>query len=242
MTISQTILLIEDHPDFQTLIRGALPHHRVLGALNAEEGLRILKQNPIDLVLLDLNLPDKNGLHLLSELRNQPEKAAVPVMCITGESGIQEKITAFELGAEDYIVKPFDLLEFKARVEAKLRKTVAPLPAIRLGSLRIDPESHQVMIEQAGATADAGLTQTEFKLLSLFAKNPGKAFSRAEILKSVWGQSIAVSDRVIDVHLCSLRKKVKGARIMIQSIAGTGYRLTESPEENPDRGAPERIP
>lgn len=242
MAISQTILLIEDQPDFQTLIRGALPDHRILGALSAEEGLRILKQNPIDLVLLDLNLPDKNGLRLLSELRGDLEKPPIPVMCITGESGIQEKVTAFELGAEDYIVKPFDLLELKARVEAKLRKTAVSLPSIRLGSLRIDPESHQVMIDRAGGTTDAGLTQTEFKLLSLFAKNPGKAFSRPEILKSVWGQSIAVSDRVIDVHLCSLRKKIKGARVMIQSIAGTGYRLTESPEESPARGAPGRIP
>jgi DNA-binding response OmpR family regulator len=224
------ILLIEDSKDHQTIIAETLSQYSVQIAESSEEAAQELLLTPFDLILLDIGLPGKSGFSLLSEIQSHSATSSIPVICITGRSEITDKVTAFSLGADDYLPKPFDLMELKARVDSKLmkaRKVKDSTRIIRIGNLKMDLNSHQVLIlHQNGAEEEILLTQTEFKLLILFSKNPSTLFTRQQILKEVWGNSVKVSDRVIDVHLCSLRKKINDAEVRIVPVTGQGYKLT----------------
>jgi len=231
------ILLVEDSPDYQTLISESLSHYRVQPTPTAEGAWQELLRSHYDLILLDIGLPDKSGFSLLSDIQSHASIAAIPIICITGRTQITDKVTAFSLGADDYLQKPFDLLELKARVDAKLAKARRQKDSsrmIRIGNLKMDLNSHQVLIlDSQNVETEITLTQTEFKLLTLFSKNPSKVFSREQILVDVWGNGVKVSDRVIDVHLCSLRKKIKAATVRIQPVTGHGYKLTTQPDPAP---------
>jgi two-component system alkaline phosphatase synthesis response regulator PhoP len=228
------IFLIEDCKDQQTIIKEALSEHFIHLASSAEDATQELRATAFDLILLDIGLPDRSGFSLLSEIQSSPATSSIPVICITGRSAISDKITAFSLGADDYLSKPFDLLELKARVDSKLaksRKVQDSTRIMRIGNVKMDLNSHQVLVEtESGMEQEIPLTQTEFKLMILFSKNPEKLFTRQQILREVWGNSVKVSDRVIDVHLCSLRKKMNQSSVKIIPVTGRGYRLTS---ENP---------
>jgi DNA-binding response OmpR family regulator len=226
---AQKILLIEDSADYQALIKETLSDYEVHLSRSAEDAwLQLLKQT-YDLILLDIQLPEKNGFSLLEEIQSSPTLQSIPVVCITGRGAITDKVTAFSLGADDYLQKPFELLELKARVDGKLakaRKSRETTQLLRIANLKMDLNSHQVSIlGQDHHEKEITLTQTEFKILTHFSKNPGRAFTRDQILTAVWGGGVAVSDRVIDVHICALRRKIKGSTIRIQPITGLGYRL-----------------
>ncbi|MBU6153513.1 MAG: response regulator transcription factor [Bdellovibrionales bacterium] len=236
------ILLIEDSEDYQTLISEALMPHLVKCSSSAEAALRELELSSFDLILLDIGLPDKSGFSLLSEIQSNSNTCSIPVICITGRTEIKDKVTAFSLGADDYLPKPFDLIELKARVDSKLKKAHLIKDSsrgIRIGNLRMDLNSHQVsVIDESGRELEIPLTQTEFKLLILFSKNPTTLFTRQKILNEVWGSSVKVSDRVIDVHLCSLRKKIRMSDLRITPVTGAGYRLTIGTHPNQEFPAP----
>jgi DNA-binding response OmpR family regulator len=231
------ILLIEDSKDHQTIITETLSQYSVQIAASAEDATRELLMAPYDLILLDIGLPGKSGLSLLSDIQSHSSTSSIPVICITGRSGITDKVTAFSLGADDYLQKPFDLMELKARVDSKLmkaRRVKDSTRIIRVGNLKMDLNSHQVLIlHQSGEEQEILLTQTEFKLLILFSKNPSTLFTRQQILREVWGNSVKVSDRVIDVHLCSLRKKINEAEVRIVPVTGQGYKLTNEKPMHP---------
>jgi DNA-binding response OmpR family regulator len=232
----QNILLVEDSSDYQTLIRDALPNYQITLAGSAEQGLLELDRAKFDLILLDLHLPIRNGYSLLSEIQNKPETESIPVICITGKSAITDKIEAFTLGADDYIQKPFDILELRARVDSKIAKSIRSKESnrtIRLGNLKIDTDSHQVSLFENHKEKEITLTQTEYKLLCLFSKSPSKVLTREQILEAVWGDQITVSDRVIDVHLCALRRKIKNSSVKIIPVTGRGYRMDLTTNSNP---------
>ncbi len=239
MSRNAKILLIEDSKDYQILISETLSPHSVRIAGSAKDALHELHQTSFDLILLDIGLPDKSGFTLLSEIQSNPTSASIPIICITGKNGVSDKVTAFSLGADDYLPKPFDLAELKARVDSKLMKYFRQNESthvIRIGNLKLDLNSHLVTISGQGESGEEILlTQTEFKLLVLFSKHPSRLFTRQKILQEIRGNSIKVSDRVIDVHLCSLRKKIKDSNLRITPVTGEGYRLTIS--SLPDQSA-----
>jgi len=220
------VLLVEDSMDCQILVKKTLGHHDLIIVESAEEVLPILNQKKIDLILLDITLPLRDGYSLLSELQATPQYSSIPVICLTGRSAITDKVTAFSLGADDYIQKPFEPLELKARVDSKLLKHCRLNIAhekIHCGNLRIDLVTQSVTDIQ---NKEIILTQTEYKLLCSFAKYPNQVFSREKLLTLVWGNSGEVYDRVVDVHICSLRKKVAAYGLGFKSVSGVGYRMT----------------
>ncbi|MEJ2245846.1 MAG: winged helix-turn-helix domain-containing protein [Acidobacteriota bacterium] len=179
-----------------------------------------------DLILIDLMLPGMDGLEVCRTLRADNRTASVPIIMLTAKSTESDRIVGLELGADDYVVKPFSPRELAARVKAVLRRTQAPQSeskVIRRGSLTIDLTRREVNIK--GTPID--LTATEFRLLQFFAHHPGRVFSRSEIIDGVLGRDVSVIDRTIDVHITGLRKKIGDCSRFIETVRGFGYRFRE---------------
>jgi DNA-binding response OmpR family regulator len=220
------ILLVEDMPEFQKLVKRTLDHCSVTAVGNVREALSQIQKSNFDLILLDINLPQDSGYTLLSELRSAKILEQVPVICLTSKSEISDKLTAFSLGAQDYLVKPFDPLELRARVDIKIKSDLNRSPTfLRSGGLEIDLATHRVF-DLDRTRAEVKLTQTEFKLLCTLAKAEGRVLTRDQLLVAVWGEDARVNDRAVDVHLCGLRKKLSHKGSFVESVTGVGYRFT----------------
>lgn len=228
----RNILLVEDSEQYQKIVKRALSHHTILCAGDVDTALELLSQNSYDLILLDISLPKKNGYNLLSEIQSDPERCRIPIICLTAKTEVTDKVTAFSLGAEDYIVKPFDPIELRARVDAKLSRLDRKpntSDVIQIGAIEIDTARHRVSIQLDGRKKTISVTQTEFKLLACLAKHPDQVYTRDQLLVAAWGEDARVLDRAVDVHLCSLRKKLKDISSCIEAVPGVGYRF--SPEK-----------
>jgi DNA-binding response OmpR family regulator len=226
------ILLVEDAQDFQLLIRKIFSHHHVIVTNDPDRVESLSIEHKVDLIILDIALPKRDGFSVLSDLQSSPELASIPVICVTGKASTSDKVTAFSLGADDFIEKPFDPIELRVRADARLAKSNKvrqQLENLSCGDLKIDFNSHVVL--DVSTQKEISLTQTEYKILSHFAKHPGNVFSREQLLNMIWGNEGAVFDRAVDVHICSLRKKISGTGIIFKSVAGVGYRL-ELQEKN----------
>jgi DNA-binding response OmpR family regulator len=225
----EKILLVEDAIEYHAIVKSSLGQGYELSfAESTEAGFSRLSHHKFDLVLLDIGLPDGNGLSFFAELQHSPALMDIPVIFLTGRSDITDKIAAFSLGAEDYIVKPFDPLEFRARVKAKLKsrsKSREYTERINVGNLCIDKGLMKLFLQQEGQSVDLALTPIEFKLFSCLSKGVGGVFSRKQLLLNVWGSSVDAHDRTVDVHICSLRKKLGKCATQIESVPGEGYRL-----------------
>lgn len=222
------VLLIEDSEEYQILVSRTLAHLEVFVSASAESALDILARQEIDLILLDIHLPHRDGYSLLAELQSKDATKDVPVICLTGKSAVTDKVTAFSLGAEDYLVKPFDPLELRARVDSRLSKIHKKNERdtfLNIGNIEIDSGRHRVFLHHEGKRQEVELTQTEFKILFSLAKKPDHIFSRDFLLVSVWGEDARVLDRVVDTHVCSLRKKLVHSTPVIKSVPGIGYKL-----------------
>lgn len=221
-----SVLLIEDSPEFQLMVKRVLGHHHVITTDDPDMVTHHLSTQKIDLIILDIGLPKRDGYSVLNEIQSHAEWSSLPVVCLTGKGNVTDKVAAFSLGADDYIQKPFEPVEFKARIDSKLlkqRRTVSVKSKLSLGDLTVDLSSHRVWCEESNA--EVTLTQTEFKLLLHLGRHPGNVFSREQLLSSVWGDDGAVFDRAVDVHLCSLRKKVSPYGVQFKAVAGVGYKL-----------------
>lgn len=224
----QRILLVEDTSDFQKIVSRILDPHQVICADCVATALELLEQQTFHLILLDIELPDRDGYSLLAEIQSHPTHASTPIICLTGKTAVTDKVTAFSLGADDYIVKPFDPIEFKARIESKLKKSrhrVVREQWIRHGDLRVDPVNHRASIVREGRSSDIELTQTEFKILVCLANRSGQVYSRQQLLQAVWGTTTNVVERVVDVHVHGLRKKLGPCASYIKAVPGFGYKL-----------------
>ncbi|MGZ5514333.1 MAG: winged helix-turn-helix domain-containing protein, partial [Candidatus Aminicenantales bacterium] len=177
------------------------------------------------LILLDLMLPGTDGLEVCRHIRRSPDLAAVPVIMLTARGDESDKVVGLELGADDYVTKPFSVKELIARVHAVLRRPAAGAagPRIAVGTLVIDLDKHEVTV--SGTRIE--LTATEFKILTLLVSRKGRVFSRDQILDHLWGSEKAVIDRTVDVHIRNLREKLGSAASLIKNIRGTGYKLEE---------------
>jgi DNA-binding response OmpR family regulator len=222
--LDETILLVDDDAALLevTSIVLASEGYRVVTAEDGAEALRILGREGLDLVVLDIMLPRMSGFEVLKKMR---EHSDVPVVLLTAKSQSVDKVVGLELGADDYITKPFDTKELLARIKAILRRfgRDGREGLLRLGSLELDPNGYTV--SRSGETLD--LTPTEFKILALLMRRPGQAFTRAQISEAVSTGSHYLASRYIDVHISRLRAKVErdpSSPEIVQTVPSVGYR------------------
>jgi DNA-binding response OmpR family regulator len=226
------ILAVDDSSETIQLIRRALGSgYQIDVAMTAHAATEMLAKHTYSLILLDVQLPDGDGFKVCSVLQTEQGTASVPIVFLTAKTSIEDKILGFQLGAEDFITKPFDQMELKARVDAKLRKIErdrVESDIVRVGDLEINKGSQRAIVSKDGASTELELTPLEFKLLLLLASKPSHVFSRDEILNTVWGESIHVYSRSVDTHISKLRKKLEAHADLIESVHGMGYRIGES--------------
>jgi DNA-binding response OmpR family regulator len=231
MPDSSTILLVDDEDSVQSLLTYPLERDgfRVVSARDGEEALRLFAAEPIDLVVLDIMLPKLDGLEVCKRLRAE---SSVPIIMLTARDDEFDTVLGLELGADDYITKPFSIREFRSRVRALLRRAGAPrrdtpeAEPLVSGNVSLDPDRRLATVD--GNALD--LTYVEFELLRTLVAQPGKVFSRRALLQAIWGDSAYREPRTIDVHVRHLREKIErdpGEPELILTVRGAGYRLRE---------------
>jgi len=228
MTPKKTIAVIDDERDILFLVSLHLKKvgFQVHTFSNGEDFFRYLDRAKPDLVVLDLMLPDIDGLEICKSLKKRDEHASIPIIMLSARGDETDKILGLELGADDYVTKPFSPKELVARVKAVLRRDTQLLEPEKIeigGLLQINPSQHEVLLKKKPVQ----LTSTEFKILHLLASKKGWVFSREKILDHLWGQEKVVVDRTIDVHIKHLREKLGDAAKFIKNIRGVGYKLEE---------------
>ena len=227
-----TILVVEDEPDIGDLIRYHLEreNYRVVATSSGEEAIQIARAESPDLVLLDLMLPGMDGLEVCRALRSDLRIPRVPIVMLTARSEEADIVSGLELGADDYVTKPFRPRELLARLRAVLRRGAEAREKedrealLSHKGLTVDPERHQVDLRGKRIA----LTLTEFNILAHLLRNPGRVFTRQQILDRVQGHDTCVLDRTIDVHVAALRKKLGGFGSNIETVRGVGYRLKDA--------------
>ena len=227
------ILVIEDEDDLRQVLEYNLRQagHDVLCASEGAEGLRLARAERPDLVLLDLMLPDLPGTEICKALKESPSTKQIRVARVTARGEEIDRVVGFELGADDYIVKPFSVRELLLRIQAILRRgqpePVASEPAIEFGCLKLDREAHRVWVDEA----EIELTALEFKLLTTLHERRNRVQTRAMLLDAVWGIQAEITTRTVDTHVKRLREKLERARDYVETVRGVGYRFVGSPDE-----------
>ena len=225
----ETILVVEDEEDIRELLKYNLEKegYQVFGAATGEEGLRAVRDRPPDLILLDLMLPGIDGLEVCRRIRGEAQTQHLPIIMLTAKGEEADIVTGLELGADDYIAKPFSPRVLLARLRAALRRRRQPLPPqtapLKTDEMVIHPGRHEVLLKGQPIQ----LTVTEFRLLHLLVRQPGWVFTRTQIVNEIHGDDYPVSDRSIDVQIVSLRKKLGAFGSQIETIRGIGYRFKD---------------
>lgn len=226
-----TVLLVEDSKEVFQMVSQALvaPIVELNWAQNVAEAEESLKNKKFDLILLDIELPDGNGLDLCSKI--QASSPEVPIFFLTAHADLSEKVLGFSAGADDYITKPFNHLELKARVEAKLKKIEIlkrTADCLKWAEIEINKSSQEVKILNNGSFENADLTALEFKMLTYFASRFGEVIDRDTMLNDIWGEDIHIYSRSVDTHVSKLRKKLGPVSHIIESVHGAGYKFNPS--------------
>lgn len=228
----RNILLIEDSLEARVVMQRSLQEFNVFQAGTIAEGEALLKSHSkMDVIILDIDLPDGDGLRFFSLLQADPVWRSIPTLIVSSHSSLPNKITAFSLGAEDFISKPFNPDELRARVCARIRKSemsVRSMESVRASDLEIDLSSQRAHVLENGNKRVLDLTSKEFRILAFMMKRFESVCSRESLLEEVWGPGVNVVDRTVDTHVSHLRKKIQGAHLTIESVPGTGYRLAKS--------------
>ncbi len=229
--MKRKILIVEDEKDIQELLRHYLNRegYEVRSAGDGQAALDRISQESFDLVLLDLMLPRIDGLEICRILRSRPQTAAIPIIMITARAEESDRVVGLELGADDYVTKPFSPREVMARVKALFRRLEKPKaggPLLEYDGIRLDPSRHEV---SCGGKARS-LTAKEFKLLEFFLANQGQVLSRDVLLNEVWGYNYYGTTRTVDVHIAHLRRKLPLLSHSLISLKGLGYKLREEAE------------
>ncbi|QHT60794.1 response regulator transcription factor [Paenibacillus lycopersici] len=217
------ILVVDDDPHIRELVRLFLTREGfdIVEAEDGEDALEALEQTQVQLVILDVMMPNMDGWELCRELRRDTE---LPVLMLTAKGETSQKIKGFELGADDYLVKPFEPLELVARVRALLKRyRIATSQSVQVGGVQLSKETYAVTLDGEAMT----LPMKEFELLFKLASYPGKTFSREQLIEQLWGFDYEGDERTVDVHIKRLREKFPEdrSRFRIQTIRGLGYRL-----------------
>lgn len=221
------ILIIEDDQDIRDLMYFQLKNegHTVEQASNGSIATDILATKDFDLVIVDWMLPGKNGIDICKSIRQKETGKNIAVLMVTALNQPENIIEGLDAGADDYITKPFDLSVFQARIRAQLRRLEIKeaQDSIEIDNLKVEFNKCRVFYDKD----EIQLTSTEFKILSLLAKSPGHVYTRENLINNIQGESIHVTNRTIDTHIAGLRKKIKDASHLIETIRGVGYRFKE---------------
>lgn len=222
---SARVLIIEDEPDIVRSIEYAFRQagFEVSSATSGRDGRSLASSKRPDVILLDLMLPDVEGTDVCRSLKADPKTSSIPIILVTARSSEVDRVVGFELGADDYVVKPFSTRELVLRARAILRRAEQPPPndVIRAGPLVIAPEAHRVWVDEQ----EVLLTAREFKLLFTLASRRGRVNTREMLLSDVWGLDLNVETRTIDTHVKRLREKLGTAGSLIETVRGVGYRF-----------------
>ncbi len=225
------VLIVEDEPDLQAVLDYNLRREglRTAVASRGAEALELARREQPDLVLLDLMLPDISGTDVCRELKRHPSTARAAVVMLTAKGEEVDRIVGFELGADDYVVKPFSLRELILRVKAVLRRAepaAETAERIHVGPITVDRAGHRVLVEGL----EVPVTALEFRLLLLLVERRGRVQTRDRLLTDVWSEEDDVSERAIDTHIKRLREKLGSAGAWIETVRGVGYRYREPDE------------
>jgi len=230
-----TILVVEDEQDIADLVKYHLAKAgltaRVVG--DGKHALELIQREPPDLVILDLMLPGLDGLEVCRRLRGAPATQGIPVVILTAKGEEVDRIVGLEMGADDYLPKPFSPRELVARVKSVLRRMAPPLAGseapVGVGGLRLDPTRHEVTKDGRSVS----LSAMEFRLLEFFLRRRGRVYTRTQLLDQVWGQDRFVEPRTVDVHIRRLREKVEDDPrnpTLILTVRGVGYKCRDEKE------------
>jgi two-component system phosphate regulon response regulator PhoB len=226
-----SILIVDDERDLLTLLEFNLEQEgfRIVLASSGAEALAQLRRELPDLVLLDLMLPDISGTEVCRAIKADPKTRHVPVVMLTAKGQEIDRVVGFEIGADDYVTKPFSMRELVLRVKAVLRRASAAPAAedlrgrVSVGPIRIDPDAHRAYV----SGEEILLTALEFKLLQTFLSRVGRVQSREQLLGDVWEMSSELETRTVDTHVKRLREKLGPARDLLETVRGVGYRLND---------------
>lgn len=222
------ILVVEDEPAIQELLALNLTQagHNAMRALSVEQAQLLMREALPDLIILDWMLPGMSGIEFSRKLKSDELTKAIPIIMLTARGEEADKVRGLEVGADDYVTKPFSPRELNARIKAVLRRRAPQMTddPIEVGGLRLDPMTHRV--SGNGKTLELG--PTEFRLLHYLMSNPERVHSRSQVLDRVWGDRVFVEDRTVDVHIRRLRRALSdsGHEELIQTVRGVGYRFS----------------
>ena len=230
--MSLKILIIEDEPDIRKNLEYNLSRegYSVLTAASIAEAEQLIYSNNLSLILLDLMLPDGSGLDLCKKMKSDPDVQNLPIIILTAKDDEVDKVVGFELGADDYVTKPFSVRELILRIKAVLKRGQNKKDIVEIdrqfGDLKIDVDSHEVYVD----AELVNLTALEFKLLIQLVDRRGRVQSREQLLADVWGYSAEVTTRTVDTHIKRLREKLGTMGKYVQTIRGVGYKFSRSPD------------
>jgi two-component system, OmpR family, alkaline phosphatase synthesis response regulator PhoP len=226
-----TVLIVDDEISILEIARRYLEHagFMVLEARDGLTGLNLARRQQPDVIVLDVMLPKLDGWRVLEELRFTSLERRIPVLMLTARGEEADRLRGLESGADDYLLKPFSPRELVARIRNLLRRDPVTADRVRFGSLEIEFANRRASL----AEEDVKLTPLEFELLVLFARHAGRLWSRTELLERLWGAAFDGVDRVVDVHVSGLRRKLGEAANRIQTVRGSGYRFLDGEIHNP---------
>jgi two-component system, OmpR family, alkaline phosphatase synthesis response regulator PhoP len=224
----ERIVVVDDEKDILDMVRYNLEkeHFQVHGFTSGEEALRFIQTDGADLVVLDLMLPEMDGFEVCRVLKKNVSTAGIPILMLTAKSEESDIVAGLELGADDYVTKPFSPKVLLARIHAALRRrqsTTDDQSVLRIDGLMVDP----VRVETTVDGEHVELTATEFRLLDYLARRPGWVFTRSQIIDAIKGSDYPVTERSVDVQVVGLRRKLKSAGHLIETVRGVGYRFKE---------------
>jgi two-component system phosphate regulon response regulator PhoB len=219
------VLVVEDDEGIQDMLSYSLEPDgfKVVSAFTSREGWEAIEKQQVDIVLLDWMLPDRSGIDLLHRIRKYYSQ--LPVIMITARAEEEDRVLGLDVGADDYITKPFSVRELKSRIQAVLRRTMPDEQPIQSGDLYLDPASQRVKVGEE----EINLPPTEFRLLHYFMSHPERVFTRGQLLDQAWGANVYVEERTVDVHIRRLRKNLEPFNLdtLIQTVHGRGYRFSK---------------
>ncbi len=226
------ILVIEDEPDIRRNLEYNISREgfNVITAGSLSEAEEVVNSNSLSLILLDLMLPDGSGLDLCKKFKSNSKTDSIPIIILTAKDDEVDKVVGFELGADDYVTKPFSVRELVLRIKAILKRGQTKKELVEVerqfGDLKIDIESHEVFVD----SVQIDLTALEFRLLNQLVETRGRVQSRDQLLQDVWGYSAEVTTRTVDTHIKRLRNKLGSMGKYVQTIRGVGYKFARIPD------------
>lgn len=223
----KSILTIEDSPECQLILQNILKEYKVTGCSSLEQATRALKEGRFAAVILDIELPDGDGLRFLAEI-SETHKQQMAIFIVSSKVALANKAMAFTYGADDFISKPYDPIELKLRIDAKLKKLSLQQQQVdhyKIEDLTVNGAEQRLYLERNQSQSAINFTSLEFRIFTLLSKHKNKIISREEIISHIWGDRVYVADRTVDAHIAHIRKKIQPSRVKIETVFGTGYKL-----------------